>query len=376
MKSVYLDNAATTPMDEKVIAEMTAVMRNIYGNPSSVHSKGREARAYIEKCRKRVAAHLGVSPAEIFFTSSGTEADNLAIRSSVKTHGIEQFISSKIEHHAVLHTLEEVSAEHNIPLNFVNLDELGHVQYDHLKQLLANGKKSFVALMHANNEIGNITDIKRVGELCKEVNALFLSDTVQSMGHYWFNFSELNVHFATCSAHKFHGPKGVGFIYIDSNCGIQPMLTGGAQERNMRAGTENVAGIAGLTKAMDLAYEKLNQNQKHLATVKKSLMKTLKKQIPGISFNGDVSGDSLHKVLNVQFPETSRSEMFLYNLDIEGICVSGGSACSSGSNVGSHVLMGIGNTSEAPSVRFSFSKFTTKADIDYTVTVLKKLFKK
>lgn len=372
---VYLDNAATTPIDKEVLKEMYEVMEQHYGNPSSIHSHGREVRTIIEKARKTVAGLLHASPAEIFFTSGGTEADNTAIRRGIIDHGIKHAITSRIEHHAVLHTLEALEKTGVITLSLVNVDKKGAVDLAHLEELLQNSQRSFVSLMHANNEIGTLTEIEKVGELCEQYNAIYHCDTVQTMGHYVHDVSRLKVHFLVCAAHKLHGPKGVGFLYVNHNIKINPMIFGGAQERNMRGGTENVYGIVGLAKALELAYAEMEQHRNHIQELKSYMMEELKASIPGVHFNGETDPDkSLYTVLNVCFPETEMAEMLLFNLDIAGISASGGSACSSGTNIGSHVLAGIGADAKRPSIRFSFSKYNTKADIDYALEKVKELF--
>ncbi len=370
---VYLDNAATTPLNQEVIEAMLPIMEFKFGNPSSIHSYGREVRSIIENARKLVAKQLNVSPSEIFFTSSGTEANNMAIRCTVRDLKIKHVISSRIEHNAVTHTVEELENQGLIKLSYVNIDEKGYVDLEHLEELLKTNERSFVSLMHANNEIGTLLPIEKVGELCKQYDAVFHSDTVQTMGHYVHDLRKLNVHFVNCSAHKFHGPKGVGFIYIHHDVKIHPFISGGAQERNMRGGTENVYGIVGLAKAFEIAYRDLEQDSNHIKDLKHYMMNQLKEAIPRIRYNGDPE-NGLYTVLNVSFPPIEGAEMLLFNLDIKGIAVSGGSACSSGSNIGSHVLGGIHADPNRPSVRFSFSKYNTKEEIDYTVSVLKELF--
>ena len=373
---VYLDNAATTPLDKEVMAAMIQEMEEGYGNPSSIHSFGREARSIVERARKNVAKHLNCSPGEIFFTSGGTEADNMAIRCGMTDLGINHAVTTNIEHHAVGHTLLDMAKKGYIKLSYVNIDKNGSVDLKHLQELLANNDRSFVSLMHANNEIGNLLPLKETGDICKKYNAIFHSDTVQTIAHYRYNLQDLNVHFITGAAHKFHGPKGNGFLYINADVSITPLIHGGSQERNMRAGTENVYGIVGLSTAMDVAYRDLDEHRKHIEGLKSYMIKELKNAIPGVEFNG-LSGEvdqSLYTVLNVMFPPTDIGEMLLYNLDIMGIACSGGSACSSGSNVGSHVLRGIGADMMRPSLRFSFSKYNTTEELDYVIGQLKSLF--
>lgn len=370
---VYLDNAATTALDKEVLEAMLPIMVEHYGNPSSIHAFGRQTRAAIEQARKTVARLLNCSPAEIFFTSGGTEADNMAIRCSIENLGIKHAITSAIEHHAVLHTLEELAAKGIIKLSKVNLIDNGHIDLAHLDELLKTNERSFVSLMHANNEIGNILPILEVGVICQKYNAVFHSDTVQTVGHYPIDTKEINIQFLNCGAHKFHGPKGVGFIYISNDIQIAPMITGGSQERNMRGGTENVPGIIGLAKAMEISYRELAQHTEYILGLKNYMIQVLEQNIAGVTFNGDVKGNSLYTVLNVSLPPNENAEMLIFNLDINGIAASAGSACSSGSETGSHVLRAIGTDMSRPSVRFSFSKFNTKEEIDYTVSKLKAL---
>jgi cysteine desulfurase len=372
---VYLDNAATTRLDEQVLKTMMPLLTEEFGNPSSIHAFGRKTRASIENARKTVAKLLNVTPAEIFFTSGGTEADNMAICQGIESHGITHVISSLIEHHAVEHTIKVLEKAGKIKVSWVNIDQKGNVDLAHLEELLKNNPRSLVSLMHANNEIGTLLPIKEVGELCKKYNALFHSDTVQTMGHYKMDLREINVHFVTCAAHKFHGPKGVGFLYINHLHKITPFIHGGAQERNMRGGTENVPGIVGLAKALEICFNEMEEHQKHIMGLKDYMRESLIQHIPGIEFNGEVTHDkSLYTVLNCRFPKHPDAEMVLFNLDIQGIAASGGSACSSGSNQGSHVLRGLQIDMERPSVRFSFSKYNTKEEIDFVVSKLTELF--
>ncbi len=371
---VYLDNAATTPVDKEVLKEMYQVMESQYGNPSSIHAHGREVRTIIEKARKTVAGLLHASPAEFFFTSGGTEADNMAIRCGIIDHDIKHAVTSRIEHHAVVHTLEALEKSGLIKLSFVNIDQKGNVDMEHLEELLKTNERSFVSLMHANNELGTLTDIEAAGAICEQYNAIFHCDTVQTMGHYPHDLSKLKVHFLVCAAHKLHGPKGVGFLYINHNIKIKPLIFGGTQERNMRGGTENVYGIVGLAKALELAYGHMQEHQNQIQELKTYMKNQLEANIPGIAFNGETdAGKSLYTVLNVSFPEMEMVEMLLFSLDIAGISASGGSACSSGTNIGSHVLNGIKANPNRPAVRFSFSKYNTKEEIDYTVEKIKEI---
>lgn len=372
-KRIYLDNAATTPIDEDVIEAMLPYLTTHFGNPSSIYSYGREAKLAVENARKKVAQLLNAHPAEIFFTSGGTESDNTAIYGAVKDLGCRHIITSTIEHHAVEHCVAALKCE-EVQVSMVNLLENGHIDVDHLKNLLANAKETtLVSLMHANNEIGNLLDIEFVGNLCKEYKAYFHSDTVQTIGHYPFNLREMPVHFATAAAHKFHGPKGVGMLYINENVKIKPVLKGGAQERNMRAGTENVYGIVGFAKALEKAMQDLTAEKEHIFGLKKYMAEELQKHVPSVRFNGDTFGKNLYTILNVSFPKTEKSEMILFNLDIHNVCVSGGSACTSGAMQGSHVIQAICNDPNKIPVRFSFSKYNTKEEIDRVVQLIKEV---
>lgn len=372
---VYLDNAATTRLDEEVLKTMMPLFQEDFGNPSSIHAYGRKTRSAIETARKTVARLLNVTPAEIFFTSGGTEADNMAIVQTVETDQITHVISSPIEHHAVEHTIKVLEKAGRIKASWVKIDQKGNVDLEHLEELLKNNPRSLVSLMHANNEIGTLLPLKEVGELCEKYNAIFHSDTVQTMGHYKMDLKALKVHFVTCAAHKFHGPKGVGFLYINHEHKITPFIHGGAQERNMRGGTENVPGIVGLAKALEICFNEMEAHQAHIMGLKDYMRDQLISRIPGIEFNGETSHDkALYTVLNCRFPNHPDAEMILFNLDIMGVAASGGSACSSGSNQGSHVLRGLGIEMERPSVRFSFSKYTTREEIDFVVAKLTELF--
>ena len=374
---VYLDNAATTPLDPAVWEAMAPYYLEHFGNPSSIHSHGREARAAIEKSRKKIAELLNTSPSEIFFTSGGTEADNTAIRSSIQTLGIKHAISSRVEHHAVLHTLEALERQGEIKLSFVDLDEKGQLDMGHLKKLLAQNPNSLVSLMHANNEIANINDIVEISRLSREHSATFHSDTVQAMGHYVHDLSADSPDFVVAAAHKFHGPKGVGFLYINHETKIRPLISGGAQERNMRGGTENVAGVVGLAKALELAYENMAEDRTHMEGLKQRMISSLVERIPGVSFNGNSGNmeESLYTVLNVSLPQSDDNDMLLFSLDIKNISVSGGSACASGTSIGSHVLDAIGADHARGAIRFSFSKFSTEAEVDYAIDALVELIK-
>ena len=377
MKHVYLDNAATTPMDDRVIEAMLPFMRGHFGNPSSVHSHGREVRTAIEKARKKVAELIHASPSEIFFTSGGTEADNTALVCGIESHGISHAITSPLEHHAVLHTLEMLAKKGQVQLSLLNVNEQGEIDLQQLEELLKKNPKSMISLMHGNNEIGNLNDLERIGSLARAYDAFFHSDTVQTMGHYAHDLSQLPVDALVAGAHKFHGPKGVGFLYVRKDKKIHPFIHGGAQERNMRGGTENVIGIIGLAKALELSLEELEAHRSHIEKIKGYFIGKLKQDIPGVSFNG-CSADldkSLYTVLNVSLPPSeSNRGMLLFHLDLEGISASGGSACSSGATVGSHVLRALQHSPERDAVRFSFSRFTTMEEVDYTLAKLKALY--
>ncbi len=372
---VYLDNAATTPLAPEVYEAMSPVLKSNFGNPSSSHYFGRQAKALIENSRRTIAGHLNCKPSEIIFTSGGTEADNMALFSSITELGVKRIITSKIEHHAVGHTAEHIYKEHGIQLDYVRLCRRGNVDMNHLEELLSGSEKSLVSLMHANNEIGTLLPLKEVSLLCRKHGALFHSDTVQTMGHYAFDLGDLDIDFITCAAHKFHGPKGIGFLYANSRTTIAPLIHGGAQERGLRGGTENIYGIVGLSKAMDLAYEDVKAHQEHVQGLKDHMVSELKKHFTSIDFHGEISADrSLYTVLNVCFPPTSKASMLLFTLDLKGIAASGGSACSSGSTKGSHVLEGIEADMSRPNVRFSFSKYTSQEEIDYAVEQLVQIF--
>ena len=374
MNRIYLDNAATTSLDPQVLETMMPFLTNKFGNPSSIYSYGRETRTAIEQARKSVAKILNAHPAEIFFTGGGTESDNTAILAAVRDLGCKHIITSAIEHHAVTHTVEYLNNAGLAEVSYVKHLPDGHVDLDDLEKLLAGTKvKTLVTLMHANNEIGNMLDIHAVGNLCKLHNAIFHSDTVQTVGHFPLDLRHTPVHFITAAAHKFHGPKGVGILYINENVSIKPFIHGGGQERNMRAGTENIYGIAGLAKALEIATADFEKDSIYIASLKKYMYDELIKNIPGVAFNGDVFGKSLYTVLSASFPKSEKSEMLLFNLDINNICASGGSACTSGADQGSHVIRAINNNPNQVTVRFSFSKHNTRQEIDAVVQLLKQM---
>ncbi|MEM7484908.1 MAG: cysteine desulfurase family protein [Bacteroidota bacterium] len=377
MQKVYLDNAATTQVRDEVIARMQEALASFYGNPSSTHSYGRSAKTAVEKARKAIAKILNAQASEIIFTSGGTEADNMILRCAVRDLGVTTIITSKIEHHAVLHTAEELEKEYSISLQFVDLDANGNPVLEHLKSLLMkDGSKKLVSLMHVNNEIGNIIDIDAIGKMCKEHEALFHSDTVQSVGHYPWDVQKTPIDFFTAAAHKFHGPKGIGFAFIRKNSGLKPMIFGGSQERGFRAGTEPFHNIVGLEEAFLKAYDNLENETKLVKELKSYFVEKIKREIPEVGFNGfsDDLEKSTYTLTNVRLPfNKQKGLMLLFHLDMKGIACSKGSACQSGSNMGSHVLTEIlpEKELEKPSLRFSFSKYNTKEELDYTIEVLK-----
>lgn len=373
-KRIYFDNAATTCIHPEVLEAMMPYLKDCFGNPSSIYSYGRETRLAVENARKSVARILNARPSEIFFTSCGTESNNTILTAAVRDLGCTRIISSPIEHHAVSHTVEYLGKQFNVHVEYVKLLPDGHVDLKHLEELLAaSDNKTIVSLMHANNEIGNLLPIKKVGELCEKYNAYFHSDTVQTVGHYPFDLRNLPVHFITGSSHKFHGPKGCGLLFINENVQIKPFIHGGAQERNMRAGTENIYGIVGFARALEIATDEHEKDMAHISGLKQYMYEELQKHIPGVSFNGDVLGSSLYTVLSVCFPKNEKTEMLLMNLDIHNICASGGSACSSGAEQGSHVIRALNQKTDQSTIRFSFSKFNTREEVDTVISTLKKL---
>lgn len=376
MNHVYLDNAATTPLRKEVVERMTEVLNNNFGNASSTHSFGRASKALLEQCRKNIARYFNVSAAEIVFTSGGTEADNLALRSAVRDLGVTEIITSKIEHHAVLHTVEQLQKEYDITVSFVNLDDCGLVDYNHLQDLLQSSDKAMVSLMHINNEVGNILNIERVANLCKASGALFQSDCVQSVGHFKIDLQDIPIDFLAASAHKFHGPKGVGFCYVRKESGLKPLIFGGEQERGYRAGTESIHNIVGMDEALKIAYANLDTEKQYISELKNYFIAQLKENIDDVSFNGGCEDtvNSTYTLVNVCLPiAPERAPMLQFQLDLKGIACSKGSACQSGSNQQSHVLSAILDEDKLkrPSVRFSFSVFNTKEELDYVVDVLK-----
>lgn len=374
MDRIYFDNAATTSLDKEVFESMMPYFTEKFGNPSSIYSYGRETRMAIENARKSVAKILNAHPAEIFFTSGGTESSNTAINAAVYDLGCKRIITSPIEHHATLHCAEHLAKIGAAKLDHVKVLSNGHIDLNDLERLLSESKeKCLVTLMHANNEIGNITDIEAIGNLCKKYGAIFHSDTVQTVGHYSFDLRKLSVHFITAAGHKFHGPKGVGILYINENIKINPFINGGSQERNMRAGTENIYGIVGFAKALELATDNYQKDSAYISDLKNYMKEKLQENIPGVYFNGDHGGKSLYTILSVAFPKTEKSEMLLFNLDINNICASGGSACTSGAEAGSHVIRAITNNPNQITVRFSFSKHNSREEVDMVVEKLKEM---
>jgi cysteine desulfurase len=373
--NVYLDNAATTQLHPQVLEEMLPFLTEIFGNPSSSHSFGRKSKAAIESARKTIASAINAGPLEIVFTSGGTEANNMAIKCAVETYGVKHIVSSVAEHKCVFNTCHDVAESNKLQLHLLKVNQQGFIDSSELENLLASLEgKVLVTLIHANNELGTITNIKAVGELCRKYDALFHSDTVQTICHYPIDVQDLHIHLLSGSAHKFHGPKGVGFLFMKKDAKIKPLIHGGGQERNYRSGTENVSGIVGMAKALSIAYENLEIDKKHILEIKNYFIEKLQSNIKEIAFNGDVI-NGLYTVLNVSFPPQFNSDMLLFSLDIAGVAASGGSACSSGASTGSHVLDAIGHPLNRKAIRFSFSKYNTKEEIDYVVEQLLKLGK-
>jgi cysteine desulfurase len=372
---IYLDNAATTQLDTEVFEAMTPYLLEFYGNPSSHHEHGREVKNAIEGARTTIADLLNASPNEIVFTSGGTEADNTAVLSAVRSHHIKHVITTPFEHHAVLHTLDSLKNNGEIKLSFIDTDSRGNLDINQLDDLLRDNTRSLVSVMHANNEIGNLNNIELIGEVCKSRGALFHSDTVQTMGHYRHDLSKLKTHFIAASAHKFHGPKGVGFIYCREGVQLSALLHGGGQERKLRAGTENIHGIIGLAKALEIAYRNIDGHQSYIQKLKNRMIAKLQEHIGDIHFNGNsaIADKSLYTVLNASLPASYANGNLLAYLDQYNISVSGGSACSTGT--ASHVLKAIGADISRNNIRFSFSKFNTAEEIDYTVEKLSELYK-
>jgi cysteine desulfurase len=375
--NVYLDNAATTPVAPEVVEAMIPVLYEHFGNPSSTHAFGRQAKALIENARRQIAQYLNCAPSEIIFTSGGTEADNMALHAAVTQLGVKRIITSTIEHHAVGHTAEALKLHENTEVVNLQLDAKGNINLEELRALLQDATPTMVSLMHANNEIATLLPIAEVAQICRQYGAYFHSDTVQTMGHYAFDLAALDIDFITCAAHKFHGPKGIGFLYVNKKTRVNPLIHGGAQERGLRGGTENIAGIVGLAKAMELAYTDLEAHQKHVWGLKNYMIERLQGIFPDVAFHGETSYQkALYTVLNVSLPATTKAGLLLFTLDLKGVAVSGGSACTSGATKGSHVLEGIAADMSRPNARFSFSRFTTKAEIDYALQQLQEVYQK
>jgi cysteine desulfurase len=377
-QAVYFDNAATTPLDPEVLEAMLPFLQNHFGNPSSIHGHGRQVRAAIENARKTIAHLINAAPSEISFTSGGTEADNYAAFGSIRTLGLRHAITSPLEHHAVLHTLQALEKTGDIKLSYLRHDDRGRLDLGHLAELLATQPRSFVSLMHANNEIGNLNEVQAIADLCLQHDAIFHTDTVQTMGHYRHDVQQLKTHFLVGSAHKFHGPKGVGFLYTRSGTQVTPLIHGGSQERNARAGTENVYGIVGLAKALEIAYRDMAAHHRHIQNLKDQFITSLKAEIEDVQFNGTSAeaDQSLYTVLNVSLPPSDMNEMLLFNLDINRVSVSGGSACTSGANAGSHVLSALNCDPNRGAIRFSMSKYNTAEEVEYAVAQLAKMYRK
>lgn len=374
MQRIYLDNAATTAVDDDVLKAMLPYFTEKFGNASSIYSYGRETKMAIEKARKSVAKILNTTPGEIFFTSCGTESSNTAIQGAIRDLGCKHIITSAIEHHATLHTVEFLKSIGACKLSYVKLTENGHIDLQDLERLLSESNELiFVTLMHANNEIGNLLDIEKVSILCQKYNAIFHTDTVQTIGHFNFDLQKFPIHFLSASAHKFHGPKGSGMLYINKEISIKPFINGGAQERMMRAGTENVPNIVGFATALENATANYEKDSQYILTLKKYLKTALFSNITGLEINGDDGEQSLYTVLNVSFPKNEKTEVLSMNLDIDGICVSGGSACSSGAEGGSHVIKAIYPNKNMVPIRFSFCKYNTKEEVDIVVEKIKSL---
>lgn len=375
--NVYLDNAATTPVAPEVVEAMIPVLYEHFGNPSSTHAFGRQAKALIENARRQIAQHLNCAPSEIIFTSGGTEADNMALHAAVTQLGVKRIITSTIEHHAVGHTAEALKLHENTEVVNLQLDAKGNINLEELRALLQDATPTMVSLMHANNEIATLLPIAEVAQICRQYGAYFHSDTVQTMGHYAFDLAALDIDFITCAAHKFHGPKGIGFLYVNKKTRVNPLIHGGSQERGLRGGTENIAGIVGLAKAMELAYTDLEAHQQHVWGLKNYMIERLQGIFPDVAFHGETSYQkALYTVLNVSLPATTKAGLLLFTLDLKGVAVSGGSACTSGAAKGSHVLEGIAADMSRPNARFSFSRFTTKAEIDYALQQLQEVYQK
>ena len=382
MKNIYFDNAATTKIDSNVLESMNSVLCETYGNPSSTHSFGRESRSIIENVRKSISKELNISPSELFFTSGGTESDNTVLISAVRDLDVKRIITTKIEHHAVLNVVKFLNKKYSVEIEYLVLNKNAQIDNEYLEKCLQNNsKKTLVTLMHINNEVGVITDIEAVGNMCRKYNAIFHSDTVQSIGKYKFDLSKSNIDFIVGSAHKFHGPKGVGFLYVNKNLNLKSLVLGGGQERGLRAGTESVHNIFGMERAFLNSYENFINDNAYVLELKKYFIKKIKQFIPDVKFNAgcDDCDKTSSTILNLCLPIVNEKSLLLdFNLDLKGIACSKGSACQSGSNTGSHVLSEIlcDDDLKKPSIRFSFSKYNTKKEIDFVIKTLKDFIEK
>ena len=369
---VYFDNAATTPLDEEVLAAMMPYLKEHFGNPSTQYSYGRDTRAAIEEARKEIAQLINAQASEVIFTSGATESNNMVIKGAVNYLGVERIITSPIEHHCVEYSVVFCRDHLQVETAFVKIDDKVNIDFDDLETLLqSSSKKTLVSLMHANNEIGTLLDAERVGALCKKYNALFHSDTVQTFAHFPIDVQKMNVDFISGAAHKFHGPKGIGFLYMRKQHKLQAYIHGGGQERGFRAGTENVYGIVGMAAAAKKAYANLENDKAYILGLKNYFIQQLQANFQDIDFNGNIDENSLFTVLNVSFPPSDKAALLLFMLDIDGICCSGGSACGSGASAGSHVISALAKDENRVSIRFSFSKHNTKEEVDYVISKIK-----
>lgn len=376
MKRIYLDNAATTPISDEVFEAMLPFLKEQFGNPSSTHAEGRTARAAVEKSRRNIARLIAASPSEIFFTSGGTEANNTALKGSVRDLGVKRIISSPIEHACVKNSIAALVRDEAIRFDLVKIDHFGRVDLNHLEALLSEDSKTLVTIMHSNNEIGTLNNIVAIANLCKQKGVYFHTDSVQTLGYYDINTLNIPIHFLSGSAHKLHGPKGIGFLYVNKNIHISPLIDGGGQERSLRSGTENVPGIIGFGKAVEIAEKEMLDWKNYISSLKQYFMDELLKLFPEkVSFNGDVYGDSHYKVLSVNFDTPVPAEMLLFKLDLAGISASGGSACSSGAMKASAVISALGVPSHLKTVRFSFSHYLSNGEIDITLEKLKEIIR-
>jgi len=371
---IYFDNAATTPVLPEVMESMLPFLQEQFGNPSTQYSFGREARSAVEAARKTIASLLHASPGEIVFTSGGTESTNMVLFGAVRDLGVRRIITSLTEHHCVIHSVEALIKYHGIQVVYLPVDKKGNISLKQLEAYLTDDSlPTMVSLMHGNNEIGTLLDIESVGKLCKQYNSLFHSDSVQTFAHYNINTSHIPIDFLTGSAHKFHGPKGVGFLFIRKGIIIEPLLRGGGQEREMRAGTENVSGIAGMAKAAEMAYARLQEDALYIKGLKQRLYEKIMLVFPDTEINGPMLSEGLFTVLNMSFRPGKAGTLSLFALDLEGLCVSGGSACNSGASTGSHVIDALGNDPGRINIRFSFSRLNTPVEVDKAISILEKV---